>query len=204
MVFAYCSLYSFLRKQAGVNNRGTGSKKKMQAFANKVVWYPIIFVFCWTAGTINRVNQAIDSSNQVYWLLIAHVSCKMFEGAFNAIAYSSAIRSFARKKGGWRVLFCPPASRRQRLSVRWANFMSAGPGVDDFDDTPRYAESSVQTFVGQSVDRLRNIGQPGLELGDVNDSDSLVAVERRETNPSIPARGIIEQGESKNAGKILN
>jgi hypothetical protein len=42
--------------------------------------YPIILVLCWTFGSINRIQNAVQPGKPIYWIYIVHTITKSFYG----------------------------------------------------------------------------------------------------------------------------
>lgn len=55
-------------------------------FVNRLLWYPVTLIVCWTFPTINRVYSAL-TGEQLYWMQIMHVSLAGFQGFLNALVY---------------------------------------------------------------------------------------------------------------------
>ncbi|GMH63433.1 hypothetical protein TrST_g1633 [Triparma strigata] len=63
--------------------------KKYKDLINKLKWYPIILVFCWFWGTVNRLQNAFNPGNEVFWLYFMQAFFRSTQGALNAVAYGA-------------------------------------------------------------------------------------------------------------------
>lgn len=67
-------------------------------FVNKLKFYPLILVICFTVGTIHRIWLAVEPEN--YKIRAAHAFLSSLLGFLNAIVYgmSSTVRQILYKK----------------------------------------------------------------------------------------------------------
>jgi len=61
--------------------------KKYRNLMRRLNAYPLILAGCWFFATINRIQNAINPQNPLFWLYMLQVVGRSLQGTLNAIAY---------------------------------------------------------------------------------------------------------------------
>ncbi|CAM9278597.1 unnamed protein product [Discosporangium mesarthrocarpum] len=62
-------------------------QRRMYKFGKRLLWYPAVLIGCWAFATIQRIQNAVDPTNPVFWLLLIQTSTVGLQGFFNALVY---------------------------------------------------------------------------------------------------------------------
>jgi len=60
---------------------------KYKALIKRLKLYPLILVVCWFWATINRLQNAFNPNNEVFWLYVLQVLFRSLQGLLNCVAY---------------------------------------------------------------------------------------------------------------------
>mmetsp|Transcript_2240 Transcript_2240/g.5204 ORF Transcript_2240/g.5204 Transcript_2240/m.5204 type:complete len:324 (-) Transcript_2240:105-1076(-) len=96
--FAYISVIRYLKRlqrlAESMRNSTNQPQFEMKSVA-KLGWYPLILVFCYLWGTINRIQNWVRPDNPIFWFFVIHTITKSLTGFLNSIAYglNQSVRS---------------------------------------------------------------------------------------------------------------
>jgi len=79
----YILIIREVRRIYGESGKGSEEAK----IVRMLVFYPLIFLICWTFPTINRIYQTATDGNELYWLFILHAMSAPSQGFLTSMAY---------------------------------------------------------------------------------------------------------------------